>query len=644
MPSIVIVDDRVTNRRILSRLASELDSKPHVETFGDPVLALGWLEQNEPDLVVTDYKMPNLDGAEFVQSLRRLPTCSDVPVIVVTAYEDKGFRYDALNAGATDFLLSPVDHEEFRARARNLLTLRYQQCLLKRRAAQLQDKLEHSNRLHKVALKESKEQLRLVMNTIPAMISATNADHRYVFMNNFQAWMLGIDPEDIVGKRAEEFMSEAYALRNRQLDREVFETGASIPAFEEEFFDATGRRRILLTTKSPLRDSTGAVANVVSASVEISDRKAAELALEDQRRFLRDVVDHDPNIIFATDQNGAFTLVNEAMAELCGTSPEQLIGREFMKAAPFRAEAEIFQKDVQRILKEGLSKLYSERQLTDGSGIQRWYQVVSVAIERGFENAPAVLTVGTDISMIKNSRQESQEASEAERAAELPELGKSEFFSLVGMELRTPLNAIIRYCEMIGAPQSGANNAPSSAEMTAKIGTNARHLLGLVDDVVDVSNYEAGKYTLDNQELDVAAVIGEIARQVELDSRPHHVPLSIDVSKNLPALIADPVRFRQGLSNLLANAVKFSAPGGSVSVGARLTEHGALRITVRDDVGQPSPRECNPEMDLDLRLSAAFMKMHDADFDVSSPAAETTEVTITFPAMRSAWQQTTTTQ
>ncbi len=106
--------------------------------------------------------------------MRRLPTCVDVPVIVVIAYEDKGFRYNALNAGATDFLLSPVDHEEFRARARNLLTLRYQQSLLKRRALQLQDKLEQNNRLHKTALREGDEKLHLVMNTIPAMISATN--------------------------------------------------------------------------------------------------------------------------------------------------------------------------------------------------------------------------------------------------------------------------------------------------------------------------------------------------------------------------------------------------------------------------------------------------------------------------------------
>ena len=468
--------------------------------------------------------------------------------------------------------------------------------------------------------------------------------------------MLGIDPGEIVGKSAEDFMGEAYVVRSRQLDRQVFETGASIPAFEEEFYDATGRRRILLTTKSPLRDSSGAVANVVSASVEISDRKAAELALEDQRMFLRDVIDYDPNIIFATDQNGVFTLVNKAMANLCAISPKHLIGREFLQALPLRAEAEIFRQDGERILQDGLSKLYSERQLTDGSGTARWYQVVSIAIELGCENAPAVLTVGTDISAIKNSH---AEMSEARQAAESSDLGKSEFLTLVSLELRTPLNAIMRYCEMIGSPPPGANDLPSSAEMTEEIGTSARHVLGLIDDIVDISNYEAGKYTLDDQELDIGMLIAEIARQIEAEPISRHARLSIDIAKNLPALIADPVHLRQGLLNLLAGAVKFTPVGGSVRVGAKLTEHGALRVTVgeltgttnppadpppRDGLGQPSLNSSDPVMDLDLRLSAAFMKMHDADFDISSRTAEGTEVTITFPAMRSAWQQATSAQ
>jgi PAS domain S-box-containing protein len=517
------------------------------------------------------------------------------------------------------------------------LTLRYQQCVLKRRAEKLQDKLELSNRLHKVALKESKEKLRLVMNVIPAMISATDATHDYVFMNNFQAWMLGLNPEDIVGKSAEEFMGEVYALRNRKLDRQVFESGVSIPAFEEEFFDATGRRRILLTTKSPLRDSTGAVANVVSASVDISDRKAAELALEDQRSFLRDVIDHDPNIIFATDHNGALTLVNKAMVKFCGVPPEHLIGRAFVGAAPIRAEAELLHKDMEQVLAGGESKLLRERRLTDGAGEARWYQTVSIAIEQGGDNRAAVLTVGTDISALKK---EPAEMNTAEPAAV-----SSDFAAHVGEELRTPLNAIMRYCELIGAPMSGGDGRPSAGEMAADIGANARHLLGLVDDFVDVSNYHAGKYTLSNQELDVEATIREVAGQLAPQCGSRRLRLGIDIADNLPALIADPVRLRQGLLNLLANAVEMTPPGGSVSIGARLNENGALRISLRDhNRAEHGLGRSRPGSELDLPLAAAFMKMHDADFDISRRDGEATRITVTFPAIRSAWRQVATTQ
>ena len=654
MPSIVIVDDRVTNRRILSRLASELETKPHVETFGDPVLALDWLARNEPYLVITDYKMPHLDGAQFVASMRRLATCADVPVIVVTAYEDKGYRYSALNAGATDFLLSPVDHEEFRARARNLLTLRRQQNLLKRRAVQLQDKLEQNNRLHRTALKENDEKLRLVMNTIPAMISATNTEHRYIFMNNFQAWMLGIDPNDIIDKRTEEFMDKAYALRNRQLDRQVFDSGMAIPAFEEEFHDATGRRRILLTTKSPLRNSSGAVANIVTASVDISDRKAAELALNDQRQFLRAVIDLDPNIIFATDQNGNFTLANKAMAELCGAPAEQLLGRAFVTAAPVRAEAAKFLSAGQRILGGGPNKLHFERRLTDSAGEARWFQVVHVAIAQGRGGAPAMLTIGSDISAIKKSQ---TELDVAKQAAESSNLGKSEFLTHISHELRTPLNAIIRHCEMIGAPPANGGKQANWAESAEDIGANARCLLSMVDDIVDVANYEAGNYALDNQQLDIAAAIHDIAGQVARENEAARVRFDIDIAHDLPALITDSLRFRHGMANLLANAVNVTPPGGSVSVRAMLSEHGAVRISVRDQ-NKSVPENADPltlnrfgqvengtprsyaASGLDLPLSVAFMRMLGAHVELDRVKDEGSEITIIFPAMRSAWRQT----
>ncbi|MEK9833439.1 MAG: response regulator [Rhodospirillaceae bacterium] len=99
--TVLVIDDRVTNRHVLSRLASQADEEAVVHTFADPRDAIAWAMENTPDLVVTDYKMPGMDGAEFTRQFRAQPLCYDVPVIVVTIYEDRSFRYRALDAGAS---------------------------------------------------------------------------------------------------------------------------------------------------------------------------------------------------------------------------------------------------------------------------------------------------------------------------------------------------------------------------------------------------------------------------------------------------------------------------------------------------------------------------------------------------------------
>ncbi|MBT5415110.1 MAG: response regulator, partial [Rhodospirillaceae bacterium] len=200
MPAIVIVDDRVTNRNILVKLAQTLGQDIAVEAFASPDPALEWMALNTPDLVITDYKMPDMDGDAFIARIRDLPRCFDVPVVVVTVYEDRDFRYRALEAGATDFLLSPVDHHEFRTRARNLLTLRKQQEIIKRRAYALERRLETTNRLHERELRETEEKFRLVINTVPAMISASDTAGGCVFINNYQAAFFGIDPDYAAGR------------------------------------------------------------------------------------------------------------------------------------------------------------------------------------------------------------------------------------------------------------------------------------------------------------------------------------------------------------------------------------------------------------------------------------------------------------
>ena len=126
MSTILIIDDQLTSLRILGQLVSTIEPNMTVKTFTDPVEALHWTRDNPADLVLTDYNMPEMNGVEFIQGYRDNPTTEHTPVIMVTSIEDRNVLYEALEAGATDFLNKPVDHHECRARCRNLLT-QYQQ-------------------------------------------------------------------------------------------------------------------------------------------------------------------------------------------------------------------------------------------------------------------------------------------------------------------------------------------------------------------------------------------------------------------------------------------------------------------------------------------------------------------------------------
>ena len=276
MVQIVILDDRETNRKIFSKLAGSIEPGVNVHSFGNPVELIAWLEHNTPDLVVTDFKMPSMDGAEFIWRLRALPHCGEIPVIVITVYEEREFRLRALEAGATDFLNSPVDHQEFVTRARNLLKLRKQQIQLAERAENLAQELKDSERSREEALRDSSERLAQVIDTVPAMISATDSQGRVLFMNAYLASLAGIGPTEAVGFDMRPVFGEDHAARSKALDRKVISTQAALPSFEEDIVDCNGTKRVFLTTKTPLRDCSNAVIGVLTSSLDITDRKRAE--------------------------------------------------------------------------------------------------------------------------------------------------------------------------------------------------------------------------------------------------------------------------------------------------------------------------------------------------------------------------------
>lgn len=141
---VLVIDDQATAREILAAIVLAIDPGARVHKIGHPSDALAWAASNDVDFVLTDFRMPVMDGVEVIRRLRALPHCEDIPMVVVTMLDDRNIRYSALEAGATDFLNKPLDQHECLVRCRNLMTMRRQQVLLRSRALDLQAQVEEA--------------------------------------------------------------------------------------------------------------------------------------------------------------------------------------------------------------------------------------------------------------------------------------------------------------------------------------------------------------------------------------------------------------------------------------------------------------------------------------------------------------------
>lgn len=156
---VLIVDDQATGRKLLAGMMHKLDGRLVVTDFSDAEHALDWAREHTCDLVLTDYNMPGMNGIEFTHRLRKLPHYPEVPIVMLTIVEDKAICYEALEAGATDFLTKPLDHFECLVRCRNLLMLRKQQKIIQDRAKWLEQQVSLATR--QILARERETLLRL---------------------------------------------------------------------------------------------------------------------------------------------------------------------------------------------------------------------------------------------------------------------------------------------------------------------------------------------------------------------------------------------------------------------------------------------------------------------------------------------------
>ena len=276
---IVIVDDRSTNLRIYAQFVAMMGAEFSSKCFQSAKEALLWLEKEPADLLVVDYRMPEMNGADFIRAIRAKPTGHDIPAIVITARQDRECRIAALDAGATDFLQSPVTDTEFRERA--LLHIGQH-----RKRRELEKRVSAIASEDADTLKSSgKSMLEQIIDTTPILINATDRNGKFLFMNSYQSALFGLEPDLLVGQSISNVLDAAIAEREQRRNALIIENGQSIPNYEE-VFRSDGIELTFHCNKSPLRNKDGQVIGVLTSAVDITARKFAEehrahLALHD---------------------------------------------------------------------------------------------------------------------------------------------------------------------------------------------------------------------------------------------------------------------------------------------------------------------------------------------------------------------------
>jgi len=240
---------------------------------------------------------------------------------------------------------------------------------------------------------------------------------------------------------------------------------------------------------------------------------------------------------------------------------------------------------------------------------------------------------------------------EARRRAEEANLAKSRFLATMSHELRTPLNAILGFSEVMKDEVFGKHSSKTYKDYSADIHASGQHLLNLINEILDLSRIEAGRYELNEEALLLSYMIDDCRHMMNLRSRAKDQTIKAVIDPSLPRVWADERALRQIILNILSNAVKFTPPGGEIVIKAGWTSSGGQYVSIRDN-GPGIPEDEIPIImssfgrgtwalktaeqgsGLGLPIVKGLIELHGGGFQLRSAPREGTEVIVTLPASR----------
>lgn len=445
---------------------------------------------------------------------------------------------------------------------------------------------------HEQALREARQVRETILESIPGVFYAMDDQGVFTFWNKNFCEVTERDESELGHLNALELFAGSERQQVAEKIGEVFTVGTS--DVEAHLITKSGKRlpyfftgrRILIDGKPVL----------VGTGIDIGPRKAAELALQRLNEELEERVRQNTADLqatyhqlrdtqFAMDavgigihwvdiETGRFIHANKVAANLLGYTLDKLLTLTVPDIDP-NFPPENFREICNKLRDAGSLQFETEQVTADG---QRVPVEMTIYYDEGSRNtAPRLIAFMADITRRKQIEQELREAKEKADAANH---AKSAFLANMSHEIRTPLNAILGLNHLM---QTDLGLSPLQATRLQKMESASRHLLSIINDILDLSKIEAGRLELDYDNFHLSAVIDNVASIIRESARSKGLQLETDPDGVPLWLYGDVTRLRQALLNMASNAVKFTEQG-SVAVRAQLLEHRENDLRVRFEV------------------------------------------------------------
>jgi PAS domain S-box-containing protein len=411
--------------------------------------------------------------------------------------------------------------------------------------------------------------------------------------NDGAAQVYGHVPEMMIGRNIEEMIPPESLARERERHDRVA-AGSSESGIHCTRMRVDGTPIDVVMSMSPVRDRRGQVVGMASISRPVSDDERSNARF----RFLLEAA---PDAIVCVDRSGRIAIVNAQAGLIFGYSREEMIGSPVESLVPEHARGghvahreQFTAAPRQRPMGAGLS-LSARRK--DGSVFPVEVSLSGSQEGRDGEDSLVVAAV-RDVSAQRAIESAMRDAVDAAQAANE---AKNQFLSRMSHELRTPLNAVLGFGQLLSRQLADTEYS----EAIGHIVKGGRHLLDLINDVLDIARIESGDMSISSEPVPIAAIVGETLQLMKPLADAAEVALSLSADPSDDYVLADRQRLRQILLNLLSNAIKYNRPGGHVWLGWH-AGNGQVALGVRDDGPGIDPRLQNRLFTPFDRLGAEF--------------------------------------